>query len=74
LFASPVPDSTAPAQVKRSRALECRRKQIEDLGEIVAVDSDVAGKLRANVNVRTEFTSNAELTGITTATTSSFFR
>jgi len=38
-------------------------KQIEDLGEIVEVDSDVAGKLRANVNVRTEFTSNAELTG-----------
>ena len=38
-------------------------KQIEDLGEIVAVDADLAGKLRANVNVRGEFTSNAELTG-----------
>jgi hypothetical protein len=38
-------------------------KQIEDLGEIVEADSDLSGKLRVNATVRTEYTSNAELTG-----------
>lgn len=38
-------------------------KQIEDLGEIVEADAGLSGKLRASVNVRSEFTSNAELTG-----------
>ena len=38
-------------------------RQIEDLGEIVEPDEILAGKARASVSVRNEFTSNAELTG-----------
>ena len=38
-------------------------KQIEDLGEIVEVDADLSGKLRASVKVGGDITSNAELTG-----------
>jgi hypothetical protein len=37
--------------------------QVEDLGEIVEADADVPSKIRANVTIRGEFTSNAELTG-----------
>jgi hypothetical protein len=54
---------SAPAGTKVSRDSGMTARQIEDLGEIVEPDEDLAGRTRASVAIRNEFTSNATLSG-----------